>query len=55
VPVNSAKHGTFLGCIPADHMLEVNQPLGPAPAPTNKLDVLRFYQDLADYLVKLGY
>lgn len=55
VTVASAKHGTFLGCIPADHMDEVNQLLGDSPGSGNQFDAIRFYRDLADWLVAKGY
>jgi triacylglycerol lipase len=55
VPVASARHGTFLGCIPADHLDEVNQIAGNAPGPNNRFDVVRFYRDLADFLVERGF
>ncbi|MSP63914.1 MAG: triacylglycerol lipase [Myxococcales bacterium] len=55
VTVASARHGTFLGCVPADHMDEVNQLLGDAPGAKNTFDALRFYRDLAAWLVENGY
>jgi triacylglycerol lipase len=55
VPVRSARHGVFLGCIPADHLDEVNQLLGDAPGPGNAFDPIRFWRDLADWLVARGY
>ena len=55
VTVASARHGTFLGCVPADHMDEVNQLVGDSPGFGNSFDALRFYRDLADWLVTRGY
>ena len=54
VSVASARHGRFLGCIPADHMGEVGQPIGNAAGPGNAFDYLRFYRDLAAWLVEQG-
>ena len=55
VPVASARHGTFLGCIPADHMDEVNQLAGDSPGPGNPFDAVQFYRDLAAWLVAQGF
>ncbi len=55
VPVASAKHGTFLGCIPADHMDEVHQLFCTGPGLGNHFDAVAFYQDLARWLVAHGY
>ncbi|HZU82245.1 MAG TPA: triacylglycerol lipase [Polyangiaceae bacterium] len=55
VPVLTARHGTFLGCIPADHMSEVNQLAGSTPTKDNPFDAVRFYRDLADWLVEQGF
>ena len=38
VTVTSARHGTFLGCVPADHMDEVNQLVGDSPGLGNDFD-----------------
>lgn len=55
VTVASAKHGKFLGCIPADHMQEVNQLFGAAPGNGNHFNAVAFYRELADWLVANGY
>ena len=55
VTVGSARHGIFLGCIPADHLGEVGQPVGQAAGPGNSFDYLQFYRDLAAYLVAHGH
>ena len=55
VPVESAKHGVFLGCIPADHMDEVNQLFGDAAGIGNGFDAVAFYRELAAWLVTRGY
>jgi triacylglycerol lipase len=51
VPVGSAKWGTFLGCIPADHLDEMCQIAGQSPGSGNPFDCHTFYTQLADYLV----
>ena len=55
VSVGSARHGLFLGCIPADHMDEVNQLVGDSPGQGNGFDAIRFYRDLADWLAARGF
>ena len=55
VPVGSAKWGTFLGCIPADHLDEVGQIAGQSPGAGNAFDYILFYRQLADWLVERGY
>ena len=55
VTVESAKLGTFLGCIPADHMDEVNQLAGDPPGLGNPFDAVQFYRDLAAWLRDTGY
>jgi triacylglycerol lipase len=48
VTVESAKWGTFRGCIPADHMDEVGQRLGSDhPALWSRFDHIRFYRTIA--------
>lgn len=54
VVVASAKHGHFLGCIPADHLQEVNQLFGAAPGQGNHFDAVAFYREMADWLVLNG-
>ena len=57
VTVQSARWGTFLGCIPADHLAEVGQ----IKAKKDKLNTgtdfnyIRFYRTLAFNLAKQGY
>jgi len=53
VPVRSARHGRFLGCVPADHMQEVNQFLGTPPG--NGYDAIQMYRDLATFLAAQGF
>jgi triacylglycerol lipase len=55
VTVASAKWGTFLGCIPADHMDEVCQFAGDPPGAGNPFDCVLFYRQLADWLVERGF
>ena len=50
VPIGSARWGTFLGCIPADHLDEVCQIAGQSPGPGNPFDCLTFYRQLAEFL-----
>jgi triacylglycerol esterase/lipase EstA (alpha/beta hydrolase family) len=50
VTVPSAKWGTFLGCIPADHMSEVCQIAG-----NGDFNCVPFYRDLANWLVARGF
>lgn len=52
VPVASAHWGTFLGCVPADHLDEIGQPLGVNPgSPWNHLD---FYSDIVKFVRAQG-
>lgn len=53
VPVESAKWGTFLGCVPADHMEEVCQLAG-TPT-TSGFNCVDFYRTLVNWLVARGY
>jgi triacylglycerol lipase len=55
VPVGSAKWGTFLGCIPADHLDEVGQIGGQSPGTGNPFDHILYYRQLADWLVEKGF
>ncbi|HEY4244503.1 MAG TPA: triacylglycerol lipase [Kofleriaceae bacterium] len=50
VTVDSAKWGTFLGCVPADHLDEVCQIAGQSPGLGNDFDCLTFWRGLDDYL-----
>ena len=55
VRVSSAKWGTFLGCIPADHMDEIGHLFGDRPGLGNNWDYLQFYIDLAAWIRDQGY
>ncbi len=55
VTVKSAKLGTFLGCVPADHLDEVGQIVGEFPGTVGKrFDHKKFYVGLVKYLRSLG-
>ena len=53
VTVASAKWGTFLGCVPADHLSEVCQIGGESSG--SAFDCVTMYRDLADWLVQRGF
>ena len=53
VTVASAKWGTFLGCVPADHLSEVCQIGGQSSG--SSFDCLTMYRDLANWLVARGF
>lgn len=55
VPVTSAKYGTFLGCIPADHLDQIGQILGQPPGLFNSFDHKEFWVGVVGYLRGLGY
>jgi triacylglycerol lipase len=55
VPVASARYGTFLGCVPADHLDEMNQIAGAGPGPGNPFDAILFYRQLVAWMVAQGY
>jgi triacylglycerol lipase len=55
VAIAEAKHGRWLGCIPADHFDEIGQILGDSPGLGNPFDHLVFYRDLAAFLVRAGF
>ncbi len=55
VRVSSARWGTFLGCVPADHFDQMGQILGDDPGLGNEWDHLRFYRDLVGWLRAEGY
>lgn len=55
VPVESARHGRFLGCIPADHLDEVGQLFGDSPGLLNGFDHLEFYREVVAYLRAQGF
>lgn len=54
VRVESAKHGAFRGCIPADHLDEVGY-AADGPDDRTKFSHLRFYRNIAFELAELGY
>ena len=53
VTVASAKWGTFLGCVPADHLSEVCQIGGQSSG--SSFDCVTLFRDLADWLVARGF
>jgi triacylglycerol lipase len=53
VTVASAKWGTFLGCVPADHLSEVCQIGGQSSG--SSYDCVTMYRDIADWLVERGF
>ena len=55
VTVASAQWGTFLGCVPADHLDEVCQIAGQSPGINNDFDCLGFWKGLNSYLVTKGF
>lgn len=54
VPAEASRWGTFLGCIPADHMDQVGQLFGDGPGGNNGWSYLRFYEDLAEWIHAQG-
>ena len=54
VTVPSSRHGTFLGCIPADHLDEVGQLLGDSPGAFNDFDHFTFYRELVTFIRTRG-
>ena len=55
VRVDDAKWGTFLGCIPADHVDEIGHLFGDDPGGNNAFDHRDFYRNLVGYLRARGY
>lgn len=55
VPVESAKRGTFLGCIPADHLDQIGHILGQPPGLFNSFDHKEFWLDLVQWVRAQGY
>ncbi len=55
VRVKDAKWGTFLGCVPADHLDEVGQLFGDVPGLTNGWRHKEFYRELVAYLRAQGH
>lgn len=54
VRARDAHWGTFLGCVPADHLDEMGQLLGDAPGLGNDWKYLDFYASLVKYLRDRG-
>lgn len=54
VRVASARHGKFLGCIPADHFDEIGQIHGGTPGLGPNFDHLAFYRELVAFLRASG-
>jgi triacylglycerol lipase len=54
VRVKDAKWGTFLGCVPADHLDEVGQLLGDGPGVGNLFDHKELYVELVKFLRDQG-
>ncbi len=54
VRVRDAKHGVFLGCLPADHLDQIGQLLGDGPGFGNRWAYLQFYVDLVQHLRAQG-
>lgn len=55
VTVESAKWGTFLTCIPADHFDEIGQIADVVPDPSSGWDHVAFYQQLVTFIRSEGY
>ncbi|MEM6957163.1 MAG: alpha/beta fold hydrolase [Myxococcota bacterium] len=55
VRVSSSRWGTFLGCIPADHLDQIGHLLGDEPGLLNFWDHRDFYADLVSWLRERGY
>ena len=53
VTVASARWGTFLGCVPADHLSEICQLGGQSSG--SSFDCVTLFRDLADWLVARGF
>jgi triacylglycerol lipase len=53
VTVASAKWGTFLGCLPADHLSEICQLGGQSSG--SSFDCVTMFRDLADWIVARGF
>lgn len=54
VSVETSIWGTFIGCVPADHLEEIGQILGVGPGIGNHWDHRQFYGDLLKYLRDRG-
>lgn len=54
VRISSARWGTMLGCIPADHLDEIGHLFGDGPGLGNRWDHRAFYADLVEWLRDRG-
>lgn len=54
VRVESARWGTFLGCVPADHFDEIGQLFNDPAGVSNRWNHLEFYSDLIKFLRQRG-
>lgn len=55
VRVEDARWGTFLGCVPADHLDEIGQLFGDWPGGLNSFDHKKLYRDLVGFLRAQGF
>lgn len=55
VPVSSARWGTFMRCLPADHGREIGQINLTGPDPLTGFDHLKFYRTLVSRLRAMGF
>jgi triacylglycerol lipase len=55
VRAKDARWGTFLGCVPADHLDEIGQLFGDGPGAGNDFDHVALYRDLIAFLRSKGY
>ena len=55
VRVSSSRHGTFLGCVPADHLDEVGQLFGDRPGTFNDFDYKVMFAELTLFLRGEGF
>jgi len=55
VRVKDARWGTFLGCVPADHLDEVGQLFGDSPGVGNQFSHKELYGELVKYLRAQGF
>lgn len=54
IMVESARRGTFLGCVPADHLDQIGQIFGGSTGWLNQWNHLEFYADLVGWLRAKG-
>jgi triacylglycerol lipase len=54
VRAEDAKWGTFLGCVPADHLDQIGHLFGDSPGLGNGFDHLELYRELVAYLREKG-